>query len=307
MSEQSSIGWTDSTWPIVVGCDRVSSGCAACYAIREARRLGANPNPQVSSVYAGLVERQPNGQLDWTGLVRCLPERLDWPLRWTRPRRIFVPSLGDLFHEDVPDDFIDQVFAIMRRTRRHTYQVLTKRPARMADYLRTPGRAAAITALAAARTPAGWPMPTVWPLPNVWLGTSVEDQRTAQARLPALATIRAPVRFVSFEPLLGPIDLHPWLGSGRFYTPIGAFTEPLVYDGASFEWAIIGGESGPQARPMDPEWARDLMRQCRSRGVAVFVKQLGGAFAKANGMTGKADDPDQWPADLRVRAWPRVE
>src|SRR5262249_40210437 len=153
MSDSTLIQWTNSTWNPVVGCTRVSPGCTNCYAIRDARRLGQNPNPKVNSVYGGLVSRTPGGGLDWSAVVRCVPERLGLPLKWSRPRRIFVNSQSDLFHQDVPQDFIQRVFEVIRRAHWHEFQVLTKRAERLeelAPHLEWPG--------------------------NVWMGVSVENQ-----------------------------------------------------------------------------------------------------------------------------------
>jgi protein gp37 len=231
MSEQSGIGWTEATWVIVEGCDPVSPGCANCFAVLVVHRLSRNPNPRVSGPLAGLVERR-NGVPRWTGKVVCRHDRLEEPLRWKRPRLIFVPSLGDVFHPAVPDDFLAAVWRTMARADWHTFQVLTKHPDRMADFLR--GREA---------------------LPNVWLGASVERQREAEERLPLLVATPAVVRFASCEPLLGPLDLSPWLGSDRL------------------SWVIVGGESGPRRRPMELAWLASVARQCQAAGVPVFVKQ----------------------------------
>jgi protein gp37 len=253
------IEWTNETWNPLTGCTLVSEGCRNCYAAREAAgRLSHHP------AYAGLAVRR-GGRPVFTGEVRLHPERLEQPLRWKRPRMIFVNSMSDLFHESVPFGFVDKVFAVMALTPRHTYQILTKRPERMREYLTT-------------RTPhdvASEPFATIdvaggdparWPLPNVWLGTSVEDQASADRRIPHLLETPAAVRFLSCEPLLGPVDLGHYLcKTWRKGVTIGRY----------LDWAIVGGESGPNARPMHPDWARSLRDQCQAVGVPFFFKQWG--------------------------------
>ncbi len=228
MSEKTGIAWTDSTWnPGIFGCKEVSPGCANCYAAVQAERLGSAFG---QANYAGLTRADARGGRVWTGEVRVSDSArlLEKPLHWREPRRIFTNSMTDLFHEDVPDSHIDKVLDVMRRTPQHTYQTLTKRPERMRAYL-------------ASRDV----------LPNAWWGTSIEDQTRADERLPIIKAVRAAVRFVSFEPLLGPIeaDLH------------------------GIEWAIIGGESGPHRRAFDEAWAVRLYDECRRDGVAYFGKQ----------------------------------
>lgn len=294
MGDKSKIEWTDATWPVVVGCDRVSSGCAHCYAIREVQRLAANPT--VGATYQGLVERQPNGQLDWTGTIRCLPERLELPLKWKRPRMIFVNSMSDLFHEQVPFDFIAQVWGVMWRTPHHVYQILTKRPQRMLEFTtkwyskasRLPGRQLDYFS-------------------HVWLGVSVENQQAADERIPLLLQTPAAVRFLSCEPLLGSVDLSEWFGlyeydEGRWALTAGSRWDP------SPDWVIVGGESGgPHARPMRPDWARSIRDQCVSAGVPFFFKQAGSVLSREWGCPdSKGGDIDYFPADLRIRDYPDV-
>jgi protein gp37 len=239
------------------------------------------------------------------------PERLDQPLRWRRPRRVFVNSLSDLFHPEVPDAFIAQGFQVMAAAPRHTFQVLTKRPGRMASLLpRLPDLINANDlALVEERARV-----TTWPLPNVWLGVSVEDQRAADLRIPTLLKTPAAVRFLSCEPLLGPVDLGlaicrqtaPSYGHGLTLTIVhlgGCCARALR--GAALHWIIVGGESGPGARPMDLAWARSLVEQCQAAAIGVFVKQLGRAWSQAAGLgTGHGGDPEHWPEDLRVREMP---
>ena len=259
MSDKTGIAWTNATWNPVTGCTKVSQGCKHCYAEREWVRLSANPK---ATTYYGR---------DFTD-VACHAERLDQPLRWTKPRMIFVNSMSDLFHESVPDDFIDQVFAVMALAEKHIFQVLTKRPERMLAYLTSKNRMDIIGEKA---------MPTVskndfglleWPIKNVWLGVSVEDQKTADERVPLLLQTPAAVRWVSAEPLLGPIDLEE--------VPVGMFGPLRPYGGSGsdtpgLEWVVVGGESGPKARPMHPDWAEDLQSQCEEAGIPFFFKQWG--------------------------------
>ena len=259
----SAIEWTDETWNPTLGCSRVSPGCDNCYAERESSgRLNSLP------AYAGLTVGR-----KWTGEIREIPDRLDKPLRWKRPRRVFVNSMSDLFADQVSDVYIARVFAIMALANQHTFQVLTKRPQRMASLLGRAGAGNFWTLVAAAlrgdhgdtesrerlldtltRVDGGGVA-----LPNVWLGTSIESQ-TFAFRARHLLETPAAVRFVSAEPLLGPLDLSPWL------TPSMAET---------VDWVIVGGESGPNARPMRPEWARSLRDQCQRAGTAFLFKQWG--------------------------------
>lgn len=268
------IEWTDETWNPTVGCSKVSPGCDNCYAIRVAAR-GMSPE------HHGLTERRmtEDGDLlppDWTGEVRCLPERLGIPLRWRKPRRVFVDSMSDLFHPQVPDEFIADVFAVMGLAREHTFQVLTKRPRRMAEWIAGARDDVLIAGDAIAQDEstglsnsdrASWRSSTgawqpwcSWPLPNVWLGTSVEDQHQADRRIPHLLATPAAVRFLSCEPLLGPIEMG---------------MVPGLQDERGIDWVIVGGESGPGARPMHPEWARGLRDQCVAAGVPFHFKQAG--------------------------------
>lgn len=271
------ISWTDETWNPTVGCSRVSPGCDHCYAIRVAQR-------EMQPAHVGLTIRgrstvDPRPTLpDWTGEVRCLPDRLDTPLRWRKPRRVFVDSMSDLFHPEVPREFIGQVFGTMCGAEQHTFQVLTKRPQRMAKLLGDWER----VNWTWRRSDGLWCGPIAGPLPNVWLGTSVENQRYADLRIPHLLATPAAVRFLSMEPLLGPVNMLPWLRRGK-----------------RVDWVIIGGESGPGARPMELEWAQDIVDVCRQYGVAVFVKQLGTVAGGKH-----HQDIETFPAGLRVREFP---
>jgi len=219
-----SIEWTDKVWNPVTGCTKVSQGCKHCYAETIANRFW--------------------GERKFTD-VRCHPERLEDPLKWRKPSRVFVNSMSDLFHPDVPLVFVAEVFQVMKMASLHTFQILTKRPDRMLEFCKN------------------WTI-----LPNVWLGVSVEDQRRANERIPLLLQTPAAVRFVSCEPLLEHVDIYQWLGGQRDIQP------PHPYNGG-LSWVICGGESGPHARPMHPDWARSLRDQCVTVGVPFFFKQHG--------------------------------
>lgn len=242
--EDTQISWADGSWPVTVGCDKVSAGCYGCYAMRDARRMGSNPNRKVSEVYEGLVEKQANGLLNWTGVVRELPERLDWPGRWRDHKDIFVCSQSDLFHEGISDEFIGRVFSAIWNYNQHTYYVLTKRPERMLRLLEE-------------KPPEGLRDFNSTNFPHVIFGISAEDQKAAEARMPLL--VQVPLtptqRFVSAEPLLGPLDLSQWIDQ------IG--------------WVITGGESGKHARPMHPQWPKSLRDQCEEANIAYHFKQWG--------------------------------
>lgn len=321
----SSIEWTDETWNPTIGCTRVSSGCDHCYAVRHTQRLAGQ-----LKVYRGLVNK---GKRHFNGVVRLLHDRLNTPLSWHKPRRCFVNSMSDLFHPEVPDAFIDEVLATIAFCPAHVFQVLTKRAARMAEYSTAddlPGRVEAAMRRRAQNHPykfsdgdrdllkyheALGQRPFKWPLPNLWLGTSVEDQPAADERVPALLDTAAAVRFLSCEPLLGPVDL-------RLHRVDGIAVDDICgdcgerHDGAceALDWIIVGGESGDGARPMNVAWARALIGQARQAGVAVFMKQLGAAAFEQDGRSRvqfrlrhtKGGDPEEWPDDLRVREYPDV-
>lgn len=243
MADRSTIEWTDATWNPVTGCTKVSAGCDHCYAETFAER------------WRGIAGHHFEHGFDLT----LRPERLAQPLTWQRPRRIFVNSMSDLFHHDVPDAFIAAVFAAMIAAPQHTFQLLTKRHARMRTLLTR--HDFALTAYQLAISIYHTPVRAGWPLPNVWLGVSAETQPWANLRIPALLATPAAVRFVSAEPLLGPINLtQATTGSGRDH---------------GIDWLIVGGESGPHARPMHPDWARSLRDQAAAVGVPFFFKQHG--------------------------------
>lgn len=295
MSEKSNIEWTDATWPVVQGCDPVSQGCVHCYAVPLLWRMMHHPDPKISGPLQGLVERHTNAAgetiLRFTGKVALREDRLTWPLQWTKPRMIFVPSHGDLFHKNVPDEFIDRVFAVMALCPQHTFQVLTKRSERMREYVNSRSRDGrylerqiidAASEILRARQAVdiryvSWNLPG-WPLPNVWLGVSAERQQEADERIPHLLQTPAAVRFVSLEPLLGPIKLYSLRHSPDDYWPrwdaLKGFKSNQTYT-AKIDWVIVGGESGKGARPMHPQWARDIRDQCDAARVAFFFKQWG--------------------------------
>jgi protein gp37 len=269
MGEKTGISWTDSTMNAIRGCTPVSDGCTNCYAASQALRFSGPGLP-----YEGLAQRGRDDQAEWTGVVKLIPEKLRDPLRWQRPRRIFVNSMSDLFHPGVPRDFVDQHFATFALAERHQFQILTKRPLRMARYLNDPNTPSRVSRhmdyLHETNTIKGprYVYPR-WPLPNVWVGTSVEDNRVIE-RVRHLRDCTAAVRFLSCEPLIGPLP-------------------NLNLDG--IQWVIAGGESGPNHRPIEADWVRDLRDQCATAGVSFFFKQWGGPTPKSGG---KALDGREW-------------
>ena len=300
MADQSHIEWTDATWNIITGCTLVSEGCRHCYAAKLAATRLANPPSR-----KGLARQNAKGEYKFTGEVRFNEQWLDQPLRWKRPRKIFVCAHGDLFHEGVSDDWLDQVFAVMALCPQHVFQVLTKRPERMRAYFaggalnRVWNAAVALDCqhhvandeVGSFLLPADPKNPT-WPLPNVWLGTSVEDQERADERIPVLLDTPAAVRWISAEPLLGPVDLQSIkiacpndpadCCGGQAYddvlnrtTTCRACEGPEVWNGPRLDWVVVGGESGAGARPMHPDWARSLRDQCKDAGVPFLFKQWG--------------------------------
>lgn len=282
----SNIEWTEATWNPIVGCSVVSPGCTNCYAMTMAARLeamGTLPH------YAGTTQKTKAGPV-WTGKLALAPEAtLLAPLRRRKPTVYFVNSMGDLFHDDVPDAWIDRVFAVMALTPQHTYQVLTKRSARMRAYLTQLDQEPALDT--ARRISRAWPDARIavpaegitFPLRNVWLGASAEDQRRADERIPDLLATPAAIRFVSAEPLLGAIDFNSLRmdgmaeGGDAWLTGALSGLDPAPrYQGAKIDWIIAGGESGKGARHMEDAWAESIVEQCSAAGTAVFVKQMGG-------------------------------
>lgn len=336
MSDGTSIEWCDATWQPVVGCTRVSAGCDNCYAATFVHR-------GLHETHRGLTKVRPKDSarpgVDWNGEVRLLPERLADPLKWKMPRRVFVGSMTDLFHPSIPFEYVAAVFGLMAACPQHTFLVLTKRPERAREFFAWAERhphgdgsgdiGGPSAALWKALSEHPGPLPGLeaddegvtlgraldrpWPLPNVHLGTSVEDQTTADERIPALLQCPAALHWLSIEPQLGEVDLSRWIGhvevcnscgserrgiigspdrcdecgvGGTMLSLWGAAQieawragrrepdEPLG-DGPPIGWVVDGGESGPGARPFDVEWARSIVGQCRAAGVPVFVKQLG--------------------------------
>jgi protein gp37 len=341
----SAIEWTDKTWNPTRGCCRVSPGCENCYAEKVAARFCGPGMP-----YEGLVTLRGR----WNGDVRVPPDKLTDPLQWRKPCRIFVDSMSDLFYEEFSDEQIAAVFGVMAACPRHTFQVLTKRPERarkwfewVAKTARTcnGGMSVAAFCLAHAQrhsTDRALAMNVTetcalpWPLPNVQIGASVENQKYADARIPELLRIPAAVRFVSYEPALGPVDFTRiqmvapkpphgpgvWLNAltGHVHGPDDMLPRPV-------DWLIVGGESGSGARPFDIAWARSVVAQCKAAGVPVFVKQMGAQCISTapsqphdalygwepthrpppwplHTQDAKGGDMSEWPADLRVREFP---
>ena len=297
MGATTGIEWTDSTWNPLRGCSKVSAGCDHCYAETMAARFSGKGLPFEKVTRIGMLGTH------WNGNVELVEKHLLDPMKWrsiitsgpvagmgsSRPRRVFVNSMSDLFHPNVPDEWIDQIFAVMALCPQHTFQVLTKRPERMREYLCAYGRTSAIYNVATviiggdfSKMPVrmahhrssgdGW-----WPLPNVWLGVSIENQDAADERIPLLLQTPSAVRIVSCEPQLGAISLHQ-CGAIVYES----FPEASSCDGSDgwyeiskIDWVICGGESGPGARPMHPDWARGLRDQCAAAGVPFFFKQWG--------------------------------
>ena len=335
MGDDTNIGWTDSTWNPTRGCTRVSEGCRNCYAESVANRFSGEGQP-----YEGLTQLSRSGRPRWTGKVIVAPKAVDQPLRWVRPRMIFVNSMSDLFHEQIPDSFLRLVFSIMvtaHHMRGHVFQVLTKRPKRMMEFVNSlrwadgivpmeiSGRKHLLLRVAA---------PNDMELPDnhetgcpdgIWLGTSVENQNAAEERIPWLLRTNVSTRFLSIEPQLEEVDLSDVSGENvldpecwgdckcddlwgpepgcRRNGGDGTLTRKV-------SWVISGGESGRSARPFQLGWGRLLAEQCAEAGVPFFFKQAGTlpmegptrVLFKAK----KGEDPEEWPAELRHQAFPEV-
>lgn len=282
MGTETGISWTDSTWSPVTGCSKLSEACRSCYAEALSHRFKWTSLPWTE---ANAAEN-----------VVCHPDRLEIPLHWRKPRRVFVCSMGDLFHPQVPEEFLDRVFATMALCPQHTFLVLTKRPERMHSYITnssTPYRVHAI--LQKGKLDWASPLNGEWPLEGVWLGVTTEDQTRADERIRFLLDTPAAHRFISCEPLLGPIDLthvhafhsppwpnpiggEPWLdvlrGEGQYPSTVTGLLIDTTIE-ARVDLVIAGGESGPQARPSHPDWFRSLRDQCAAAGVGFHFKQFG--------------------------------
>jgi protein gp37 len=286
MSDKSAIEWTNSTWNPVSGCTKVSPGCDHCYAETMHERFHGKGS---------------------FATVTTHPDRLDLPLRWRKPRRIFVNSMSDLFHKDVPDQYIAHVFAVMALAQRHTFQVLTKRHARTRSLLSRPDWRdmvldRAVEHLELNADAIDYLERLLWPLPNVWLGVSVENQQWADTRIPALLDTPAAVRWISAEPLLGPIDIAEATRDRRFSChacEFGMEGDCNAHRVERLDWVVVGGESGPGARPMAPNWARSIRQQCDRAGVPFLFKQWGahdatgkrvGKKAAGRGLDGRTHD-----------------
>jgi len=309
MAKQGShgIAWCTETWNPIRGCSRVSEGCRNCYAERVAARFSDPGMP-----YEGLAIMKDGVGPRWTGVVRLVPKHLEDPLRWTKPRVIFVNSMSDFFHEALAEEDIVKMIDVMIRALRkqpHIFQVLTKRPERMREILRK-----------------------IYPLhmtDGIWWGVSVEDQISADFRIPVLLDTPASIRWVSYEPAIGSVDF--WEAR---YKHDGALVNAFNW-GKGVNWIVVGGESGFNARPFDISWARKTVLSCKEVSVPVFVKQLGsnvewdgistpttrwptrniGVNAKDTGKgtfkvllkDKKGGDMDEWPLDLRIRQFPKLE
>lgn len=292
MADKTKIEWTDASWNPVTGCDKVSPGCKHCYAETVAKKFWATQYPPIT-----LPTGDPSDPLNVRARqfsdVQCHHDRLQKPLQWTRPRLVFVNSMSDLFHDDVGDDFIDRVFAIMALASRHTFQVLTKRPERMREYMISRGGLSRHVQVHAILENADSDESTPafsWPLPNVWLGVSVEDQEYANRRIPLLLDTPAAVRWISAEPLLDSVDLTQIASRHRFgadyWNALTGFRGNMgggYTDMRRLDWVVVGGESGQHHRLMLGDWARQLRDQCQAAGVAFFFKQWGGPTPKSGG------------------------
>lgn len=313
MAQNSEIQWTDATWNFLAGCNVCSPGCTHCYAMRMAKRLEAMGQKK----YAGTTKTV-NGKAVWTGKINVDEKSMMLPFKWKKPQRVFVNSMSDLFHESVPFDVVDRAFAVMALTPHHTCQILTKRPERMAEYLThkkkvnnhsydLPDDGAwrewtayddVLRQVDDLRVKGhgrinGAMIGVGWPLPNVWLGASVEDQQRADERIPHLLRCPAAVRFLSVEPLIGPVSLT------KKSADVAGANFPEGANTSRIDWVIVGAESGPGRRPMSLDWARSLREQCASAGVAFFMKQL-----EVDGkITG---DMERFPDDLRAREFPKA-
>lgn len=303
----SKIEWTNKTWNPVVGCSKVSPGCKNCYAIRMAWRLQHIHHS--ADKYAGTVEKTANSHLNWTGRINMIESELVKPFKWKKPSMIFVNSQSDLFHESIPFEFVRKVFGVMSVCDWHTFQILTKRPKRMVDFFEwmqetdpdwqnDPAHETYDLCDAyGIETGCGSAFETeAWPLKNVWLGVSVENQQTADERIPFLLKVPAAVRFLSCEPLLGPVRLDMLSRQEYDMTFYDNCLTGFKAHGAGgwhaekIDWVIVGGESGKDARPMHPDWVRSLQDQCQKASTAFFFKQWG-EWLPNNNYTGDGGKP----------------
>lgn len=307
-SDNNPIGWCDVTWNPVRGCSRVSPGCDNCYAMGQAHRFSGTVNGKPGP-FRGLTTKR-KGKVDWSGRVRFIPEALTIPQSWREPKWIFVNSMSDLFHESLTNEEIAAVFGAMACCSKHTFQILTKRAKRMREWfqwIEDNGTEVCQREFYCHTSRVG-PVPWEWPMKNVWLGVSAEDQKRADERVPFLLRTPAAVRFVSAEPLLGPIDF----GFGGMSLPDYAPARPLP----QLDWVIVGGEAGPRAREFREEWAWSILMQCQNARVPVYFKQYGSA-STYSGMgdddriphgwkdrSGK--DETEWFERFRIREFPEA-
>jgi len=269
------IAWTDETWNPIVGCSKISEGCKNCYAEKMAKRLYHMAlDRQAYNSYKGQLDAYLDvicpGNFIWNGICQIQPAVMSKPLRWKKPRRIFVNSMGDLFHENVPDEWIGEVSRVMVRCPQHIFQILTKRADRMLKFYEK------------------WQRSGVYGFcDNVWPGVTVESSKYLW-RVEKLLQIQAAVRFVSLEPLLSNMRIYDWLAYG-----LERVKEPY----RKLDWVIVGAETGPGRRECKLEWVESIVQQCAEANVPCFVKQI-----EVNGKI--SHDMSQWPEHLRVRQWP---
>ena len=291
------IQWCDEVWNPIVGCSKISAGCERCYAASAAKTARLQQFPQYQKVK------------DWNGTVEFVPSQLEKPYKWKKGKRIFVGSMADIFHENVPFKWLEEIMAMIEETAQHTYQILTKRPERMIDFFDWYSARCSDESIGDIK----WRMPD-----NIWLGVSCENQAMADKRIPLLLEIPAKVRFLSCEPLLEPINLSKFLPiewSEIAEDWIESWPGIGSYSASDYpNWVITGGESGASARPCHVDWIRDIASQCQSAKVAIFIKQLGSnAIATRSDNTGnyklklqdrKGSDILEWFDDLRLQQFP---
>jgi len=302
MKKEHKIGWLNlpgykgETWNPIIGCSKVSDGCKNCYAERMAGRLAHMPG---AYEYSNVVSSNPT---KWNGKTQLVQSAIDKPLRWKKPRVIFVCSMGDLFHEDTSFQDIDKVFTIMACNPQHIFIVLTKRAKRMAEYYNSPVTRANIYYLILKSKNSGYAVTDPldkdgWPLKNVWLGVTAENQETANDRLLHLIKTPAALKFISVEPIVGPVDLtaikEEVLLTKQDYLKF-KFLTGKKFEGPKIDWVICGGESGPGARPMHPDWVRSLRDQCQEAGVPFFFKQWGEFVSQHQGPKVNQLSKDKW-------------
>jgi protein gp37 len=278
MSGKTGIEWTETTWNPTVGCSLMSPGCTNCYAMKVAFRL--QHNKKLNDPAYRNVAKKVKGNIVWTNVVHFSERAILKPLRWRMPRVVFVNSMSDTFHVAVPPSDIARIWAVMALTPHHTYQVLTKRPDRMLSWI-TDSNTRLLVEDAMDKIRPGARV-SAWPLKNVWVGTSVEDQDRADDRIPLIAQVPAAVRFLSVEPLLGPVSLKAATAKKRSLLK-------------KIDWVIVGGESGSRARPMHPAWPRQVRDECEVAGIPLFFKQVGSwrwGMPQKSGETAKGLMPD---------------